>query len=59
MIVFVCECLFSIIWLGYIINMSQSEQHQQQNEEAQQEQGQQEETHQQQTQQEQESARSQ
>jgi hypothetical protein len=40
-VVFVCECLSSIIWLGYIIKMSQSEQHKQQqskqqNEEAQQ-----------------------
>jgi hypothetical protein len=52
MIVFVCECLSLIIWLGYIIKMSQSEQHQQQNEEAQQkthqDQGQQEETQQEQ-----------
>jgi hypothetical protein len=31
MIVFIYECLFSIIWLGYIIKMSQAEteQHQQ------------------------------
>jgi hypothetical protein len=35
MIVFICEFLSSIIWLGHIIKMSQSEQQQQQNEEAQ------------------------